>query len=157
MKNKTVAVWLTFFAGPLGLHRLYLKGHMDTLGWLLPWPTLLGAYGVLRARDMGVDDTLSWLLIPLLGFTLAGCALTAIVYGLMDTEKWNRLFNPAAAADAPAGQTNWGTIIGLATALLLGTTALMATIAFSFQHYFEYQQEAAAAQSQLDGTRKSAD
>jgi len=157
MKNKTVAVWLTFFAGPLGLHRLYLKGRMDTLGWLLPWPTLLGSYGVMRAREMGVDDTLSWLLIPLLGFTLAGCALTAIVYGLMDIEKWNRLFNPTAAGDAPAGQTNWGTIIGLATALLLGTTALIATIAFSFQHYFEYQQEEAAAQAQLDGARKSAD
>jgi len=157
MKNKTIAVWLTFFAGPLGLHRLYLKGRMDTLGWLLPWPTLLGSYGVMRARELGVDDTLSWLLIPLLGFTLAGCALTAIVYGLMDIEKWNRLFNPTAAGDAPAGQTNWGTIIGLATALLMGTTALIATIAFSFQHYFEYQRDEAATQQQLDGPKKSAD
>lgn len=157
MKNKTVAVWVTFLAGPLGLHRLYLKGRMDTLGWILPWPTLLGSYGVMRARDMGVDDTLSWLLIPLLGFTWAGCALTAIVYGLMDTEKWNRLFNPTAGSDAPAGQTNWGTIIGMATALFLGTTALMATIAFSFQHYFEYQQETTAASVQSDGVRKSAD
>ncbi len=157
MKNKTIAVWITFFGGPLGLHRVYLKGRMDAIGWLLPLPTLLGTYGVLRARDLGVDDTLSWLLIPLLGFTLAGCALNAIVYGLMDAEKWYRLFNPSASGDAPAGQTHWGTIIGLATALLLGTTALMATIAFSFQHYFEYQQEEAAAQSQLDAPRKSGD
>lgn len=157
MKNKTVAVWITFFLGPLGLHRLYLKGRMDAIGWLLPLPSLLGTYGVLRAREMGVDDTLSWLLIPLLGFTLAGCALNAIVYGLMDAEKWNRLFNPAAASDARAGQTNWGTIIGLATALLLGTTALMATIAFSFQHYFEYQQAAVAAKAQFDSPRKSGD
>lgn len=157
MKNKTAAVWITFLGGPLGLHRIYLKGRMDAIGWLLPLPTLLGTYGVLRARDIGVDDTLSWLLIPLLGFTLAGCALNAIVYGLMDTEKWNHLFNPTAAGDAPAGRTHWGTVIGLATALLLGTTVLMSTIAFSFQRYFEIQQEEAAMQMQPDGTKKSGD
>ena len=42
MKNKTFAVWLTFFGGPLGLHRFYLKGFTDPLGWLLPVPTALG-------------------------------------------------------------------------------------------------------------------
>jgi len=78
MKNKTWAVWLTFLLGPLGLHRLYIKGRMDIVGYLLPIPTLLGLYGVYRARNAGLDDTLSWLLIPLLGFTLAGCALNAI-------------------------------------------------------------------------------
>ena len=40
------------------------------------------------------------MLIPLLGFTIAGCALTAIVYGLMTPEKWNARFNPGAAPDA---------------------------------------------------------
>lgn len=157
MKNKTLAVWITFFGGPLGLHRLYLKGRMDTLGWLLPIPTLLGLYGVQRARDFGLEDTMSWVLIPMLGFTMAGCALTAIVYGLMDTEKWNLLFNPKADAEAGAGKTGWLTIFGLATALLLGTTVLISTIAFSFQRYFEYQMEEQAAQPSLDTSKKAAD
>ena len=42
MKNKTLATWLTFFGGPLGLHRFYLKGLGDLWGWLLPLPTALG-------------------------------------------------------------------------------------------------------------------
>ena len=29
MKNKTLATWLTFFGGPLGLHRFYLRGFGD--------------------------------------------------------------------------------------------------------------------------------
>jgi hypothetical protein len=129
MKNKTLAVWITFFGGPLGLHRLYLKGHMDTIGWLLPIPTLLGLYGVQRARDIGLEDTTSWVLIPLLGLTMAACALNAIVYGLMETEKWNQRFNPSASSEAEAGKTGWWTIAGLATALLIGTTVLLSTIA----------------------------
>lgn len=141
MKNKTLSVWLTLVTGPLGLHRLYLHGKFGWLGWLFLLPSLLGSYGVMRARQFGVDDQLSWLLIPFLGFTLASCALNAIIYGVMDTEKWNRTFNPGAAQDAPAGQTQWLTVAGLGVSLLLGTTVLMASIAFSFQRYFEYQIE----------------
>ena len=62
MKNKTLAVWLTLVLGPLGLHRRYLLGRFDALALALPVPTLLGLYGVLRARSLGVDDTLSCLL-----------------------------------------------------------------------------------------------
>ena len=148
MKNKTIATWLTFWGGPLGLHRFYLKGLGDTLGWLLPIPTALGIYGFQRVQALGVDDQLSWLLIPLLGFTIAGCALNAIVYGLMSPETWNTRFNPQAAPDAPQGQTHWGTIIGIATALLIGTAILMSSLAFSFQRYFEYQIEEARLISQ---------
>ena len=89
MKNKTLATWLAFLGGPLGLHRFYLFGFGDMLGWLLPVPTALGVYGLQRVQQWGQDDQLSWLLIPLLGFTIAGCALCAIVYGLMAPEKWN--------------------------------------------------------------------
>ncbi len=64
---------------PLGLHRFYLHGLGDTLGWLLPVPTALGLYGIQRVQRWGQDDQLSWLLIPLLGFTIAACALVAIL------------------------------------------------------------------------------
>ena len=148
MKNKTLATWLTFWGGPLGLHRFYLQGFGDTLGWLLPVPTALGIYGFQRVQALGVDDQLSWVLIPLLGFTIAGCALNAIVYGLMTPEKWNARFNPQASPDAAAGQTHWSTVIGVALALLVGTAILMSSLAFSFQRYFEYQIEEARLISQ---------
>lgn len=141
MKNKTLAAWLTFLGGPLGLHRFYLRGFGDMLGWLLPIPTALGIYGIERAQLYGLDDLWSWLLIPLVGFTIAGCALTAIVYGLMTPEKWNGRFNAGAAPDAPPGRTGWLTIGAIVVSLLFGTTVLLSSIVFSFQRYFEYQVE----------------
>ncbi len=148
MKNKTIAAWLAFLGGPLGLHRFYLRGMGDLLGWLLPLPTALGLYGIERVQQNGLDDQWSWVLIPLLGFTIAGCALNAIVYGLMTPEKWNARFNPSASLDAAPGQTHWFTIGAIALALLVGTTVLMSSIVFSFQRYFEYQIEEARKISQ---------
>lgn len=141
MKNKTFATWLTFLGGPLGLHRFYLFGFNDWLGWLLPVPTALGWYGLARMRQFGVDDQISWVLMPVLGFCIAGCALMAMVYGLMTTEQWNAKFNPTAAPDAQAGQTSWLTIGAVALSLLIGSPALLSGIVLSFQHYFEYQIE----------------
>jgi hypothetical protein len=141
MKNKTVAAWLAFLGGPLGLHCFYLRGFGSTLGWLLPIPTALGLYGIERVRLYGVDDVWSWLLLPLLGFTIAGCALTAIVYGLMTPEKWNARYNAGAASDAASGRSNWLTIGAVVLALFFGSTILMASIAFSFQRFFEHQIE----------------
>ena len=148
MKSKTLAAWLAFLGGPLGIHRFYLRGLGDTLGWLLPIPTALGLYGIQRVQQFGQDDQWSWVLIPLLGFTFAACALTAIVYGLMTPEKWNRKFNPRAPEDAPAGRTRWLTIIAVVLSLLVGTTVLMSSSVFSFQRYFEYQIEEARKISQ---------
>ncbi len=151
MKNKTLSTWLALLGGALGLHRFYLFGKADTLGWFLPIPTALGLYGVMRARHVGLDDHLSWMLIPLVGFTIAACALNAIVYGLMSRERWNARFNatPLEAQNQPeAGQTSWLTIVAVVAALLVGTTALMGSLAFSFQRYFEWQVELARQISQ---------
>ena len=114
MKNKTLATWLTFFGGPLGLHRFYLCGFGDLWGWLLPLPTALGLYGIERVMQYGQDDLMSWWLIPLLGFNIAACGLNAIVYGLMGREQWNARYNPGAAPDALPGRTTWFTIGGVA-------------------------------------------
>ena len=141
MKNKTLAAWLAFLGGPIGLHRFYLHGFGDLLGWLLPIPTAIGVYGIERARQNGLDDQWSWVLIPMLGFTIAGCALMAIVYGLMTREKWNARFNPSAGEDSIAGGTSWLTIGAVVLSLAFGAIVLMASIAFSFERYFEYQVE----------------
>ena len=148
MKNKTLATWLAFLGGPLGLHRFYLHGLTDPLGWLLPLPTALGVYGIEHVQQFGVDDHWSWLLIPLLGFTIAGCALRAILYALTPPERWNARYNPTAASEAAAGRTNWFTIAAIVAALMVGAGVLMASLAFSFQRYFEYQIEEARKISQ---------
>ena len=156
MKNKTIAVWLTLLAGPLGLHRLYLHRRFDAISWMQLLPTLVGAYGLLRARGIGVDDHMSWLLIPWIGLSAAAAALTAIVYGLMETEKWNARFNPEGTPADTAGASGWLTITGVVTALLMGATVLLSSLAFSFQRYFEYQAEDASVAVVAPDFRKSA-
>lgn len=154
MKNKTLATWMTFVGGPFGLHRFYLFGSNGLLGWLLPVLTMAGIYGVYRARTFGLDDPWSWVLIPILGFTIAACAINALVYGLMATDKWNQRFNPQGGLDARCGHTNWLTIAALVASLLVGSISLMASLAYSFQHYFEYQVEKARLMSQSPEAKK---
>ena len=138
MKNKTFTVWLTLLLGSLGLQRIYLVGRFDRWAWLILLPTAVGWYGVMRARTLGLDDLWSWILIPSGGFALAASALVAIRYGLMDAPAWNARFNPQAEPEDAAGQTQGLTVLGLGASLMVGTTVLMATIAFSFQRYFEF-------------------
>jgi hypothetical protein len=138
MKNKTLTVWLTLLLGSLGLQRIYLVGRFDRWAWLIFLPTAVGWYGVMRARTLGLDDLWSWILIPWGGFALAASALVAIRYGLMDAPAWNARFNPQAEPEDAAGQTQGLTVLGLGASLMLGTSVLMATIAFSFQRYFEF-------------------
>jgi hypothetical protein len=143
-KSKTLATWIAVIGGGVGLHRFYLNGFRDVWGWLHGVPTLIGLYGVQRMNDFGQDDMLAWALIPLLGFALAAAMLAAIVYGLTPDEKWDQRHNPGTAVQA----TGWGAVLGVILALLLGATALMATVAFSGQRYFEYQVEQARKISQ---------
>ena len=135
-KSKTLATWFALIGGAFGLHRFYLYGGRDRWGWLFPWPTLAGLHGVWRMREFGQDDRLATLLIPLLGLMLAATMLVAIVHGLTPDESWNARHNPGVA-DAP--RAGWLAVIGVVLALLLGAGVLMATLAFSFQHYFEAQ------------------
>lgn len=130
------------------MHRLYLFGLGDTLAWLLPIPTTLGLYGLERSMDYGVDDVLSWWLLPLLGFSIAGNSLMAIVYALMSKEQWNQKFNPESDIDSAAGQTQWLTIGVLVVALMVGATSLLSGLVYSFQRYFETQIEEARKISQ---------
>lgn len=142
MKSKTLTVWLAFLGGPFGLHRFYLRGLRDALGWALLVPTALGAYGVWRMWNLGQDDVASWILIPLVGFTVSACCLTGIFYGLMTPQAWNARFNPGADPESPAGRTRWATIWAIGLSLAFGAVVLMASIAISFQAYFNNQVEA---------------
>lgn len=141
-KSKAVATWVAIVGGAFGLHRFYLHGVRDARGWLYPVPTLLGLYGVRRMQLLGQDDRLAWVLIPLLGLTLASAMLGALVHALTADEKWNARYNPAG----PVSRSGWVTTIGAIVALMLGAGVLMATIAFGAQRYFEFEAATDAAQ-----------
>ena len=143
-KSKTLATWIALLGGSFGLHRFYLHGFKDVLGWLHPWPTLLGLHGVLRMLAYGQDDRLAWVLIPLLGLMLSQAMLMAIIYGLTPDEQWNARHNVGGRQH----RTGWPAVIGVIVALMVGAAILMATIAFGMQRFFEVQIEEARKISQ---------
>jgi hypothetical protein len=132
-RDKTAATWLAVVGGTLGLHRFYLHGVRDLVGWLYPLPSLAGLAGVVRMANLGQDDRVAWLLIPLLGLTISAAMLSAIVYALTPDERW------AARFGQHARPTRWGPVLGAITALLLGAGVLLGTIAFGIQKFFEWQ------------------
>ena len=152
--SKTLATWIAVVAGSLGLHHVYLGGRGRWFAALYPLPTLVGLAGVVRMRELGVDDRLSWLLVPWLGVTISVGMLCAIVIGLTPDARWARRHAGSAASpnlatspsavdaddeDAPPGmvRTAWGPVLGVIVALLLGGGVLMGTLAFSIQKIFE--------------------
>jgi hypothetical protein len=146
-KSKTLATWLAFLGGAVGVHRLYLHGLKDLWAWLHVPLTALGLWGVQRVQTLGQDDHLSWLLLPLLGLMVSQAALHAIVYGLTPDEKW------AAKFSQTEHPTAWGPVLGAMAALIVGATALMATVAFSGQRFFEWQMEQRQSQRNVLPTK----
>jgi len=136
-RSKTLATWLAVIGGTLGLHRFYLYGLRDPLGWLHPLPTFLGVLGVHRMSTLGQDDRLAWLLIPLLGLMVTLAMASALVYGLTPDEKWDARHNPGS----PGTSTRWGPVLGVILALMLGAGVMTGTIAFGGQKFFEWQLE----------------
>jgi hypothetical protein len=139
-RSKTLATWLAVIGGAFGAHRFYLHGWRDLIAWLYPLPTLLGLAGVQRMRAFGQDDRVAWVLIPLLGLALSAAMLSAIVYGLTPDDKWAVRHNPGQ----PPQATGWAPVLGVIIALLIGSSVLMGTVAFSGQRFFEWQLEQSA-------------
>jgi hypothetical protein len=137
-RSKTIAAWLALTVGTLGLHRAYLYGKWDWQAWLFPLPTAVGLIGVARMRNLGQDDHLAWVLIPVLGLVISVAMLTSIVYALTPDEKWDTRHNPGQIGVA----TGWGPVLAAIASLLVGGAVLMGTIAFSGQRFFEWQLEA---------------
>ena len=148
--SKTLATWIAIIGGSLGLHHFYLHGLRSRVGWLYPIPTLVGFAGVRRMADHGVDDHLSWALIPWLGLTISVGMLCAIIIGLTTDAKWARRHagdpsRPMVEATReededtpPPGivHTRWGPVLGVIFALMVGGGVLMGTIAFSVERLF---------------------
>ena len=148
--SKSLATWIAVIGGSVGLHHFYLRGFRNPWGWLYPIPTLAGLAGVIRMRNLGVDDRLSWALIPWLGLTISVAMLCAIVIGLTTDAKWARLHagepgQPVVRAtreedeeSPPPGivRTGYGPVLGVILALMIGGGVLMGTIAFTVERLF---------------------
>jgi hypothetical protein len=136
-KSKTLATWLALLGGLVGAHRFYLHGWRDALAWLHPPLSLAGLAGVVRMQNLGQDDHAAWLLIPLFGLMVVVAMLSTIVLGLTPDERWAERHAPPGSAPRA---TRWAPVIAVVIALLVGGAALMGTLAFAGQMFFEYQQ-----------------
>lgn len=123
-KHKTVATALAFLLGGLGVHRFYLKNSVDRLGLLhvccLPLTGLV--YGVGRGLNP------FWVLLPLLVSWIVGW-IEALVIGLTPDDKWDAKHNPGSSR---ASDSHWVLAVILVLTVLVGATAVIATIARLF-------------------------
>jgi hypothetical protein len=134
-RSKTLAAWLAVFLGAVGAHRVYLHGWRDGWAWAGLLPTAAGLLGLLRARNIAIDDTQAAWLMPLLGLMIAAGMLQAILIALTADERWDARHNPGQ----PGRHTGWGAVLAAMFALLVGGGVLMATLAFSGERFFEWQ------------------
>lgn len=142
VKSKTLATWLAVVGGGFGLHRFYLHGLRDVWGWLHVPMTLLGMAGVQRMLAFGIDDHAAPWLLPLGGLSIVAAMFAAILCGLSSDERWDARHNPTAPTGQGTPPGGWLTVIGVITALLIGTTMMLSSITFTLQRYFEAQIEA---------------
>jgi TM2 domain-containing membrane protein YozV len=123
-KNKTLTTALALSLGTLGAHRFYLHGGMDRLGLL--HISSLPIAGLIFSNAHGINTF--YALLPLLVSGIAGC-IEALVIGLTPDEHWDARFNAAAGTRS---QSNWILALLLVATLLVGATALIATISRLF-------------------------
>ena len=123
-KNKTLATALAFLLGGIGAHRFYLKGSVDRIGLLhvcsIPVAGLV--YGIGHAPNP------FYVLLPLILSWIAGF-IEALVIGLMPDERFDAGYN---AASGRPSRSRWPVALILVLTLLVGATALIATIARLF-------------------------
>ena len=80
-RSRAVATLVAFVAGTLGVHRFYLYGFGDVLGWLHPWPTLIGVYVIFLAIGaFTLPVTTRWL--GARNALVGSALLVALGYGL---------------------------------------------------------------------------
>ena len=123
-KNKTLATFLAFVFGAIGVHRFYLRGPVDRLGILhvccLPLTGMV--YG------LGHAPNLFWVLLPLLVSAIVGF-IEALVIGVTPDEKWDARHNGGSGRTS---QTSWVVALLLVLTMLVGTTTLIGTMSRLF-------------------------
>lgn len=122
---KALAALLAAAAGALGAHRLYLgqpRWWLPLAVTLMTIPLLVGVHNWYRTPAFFV------LMIPVVaGF------IEALVLALMPDEKFDARFNPGSARRNRSG---WAAVLVAVGTLMVGTIALITTIALLFETYF---------------------
>ena len=127
-KNKTFTTLLASLFGGIGAHRFYLYGKRDFWAWAhftaLPLSALAIASGSARP----------WLFLGMF-FVISVLAgfLEALVIGVTPDEKWDARHNPASGKTSDSG---WPVVLLLVFTMGVGTTALIATMARTFDLLF---------------------
>lgn len=123
-KNKTLATALAFLLGGLGVHRFYLKGSVDRTGLLhvCSIPATGMVYGLGHAPNP------FYVLLPLILSWIVGF-IEALVIGVMPDERWDAKYN---AGSGRTSRSRWPLALILVLTMLVGATALIATIARLF-------------------------
>ena len=136
-KSQTLTAWYSLIMGTFGFHRFYLHGYRDIAGWLCLCCSCAGLMGVSRMLNLGQDDRIAWILIPILGCTITYSCAMAIYFALMPAERWYaRYVAGTAIIGAESGKTAL-TIAPAILGLLVGGGVFMATITFSIHKLFE--------------------
>lgn len=120
-KNKTLATFLAFLTGGIGLHRFYLRGMHDPWGWV-HFSTLLVS-GI--AMRIWPEQPLMFTAGLLVLSALAGF-LEALVIGLTPDEKWDEVYN---ATTNRKSNSRWPLALLLVLITGAGAVALIAVLA----------------------------
>jgi hypothetical protein len=123
-KNKTLATLLALTLGGLGAHRFYLKGGIDRLGLL----HLCSVPAAGLVHGLGHAPNPFWVMLPLL-LSYIAAFIEALVIGLTPDEKWDAAHN---AGSGRKSRSNWVVVLLLVVTMLVGTTALVATLSRLF-------------------------
>jgi hypothetical protein len=120
-KNKTLATFLAFFGGFSGLHRFYLGGPTDALGWL--HALSVPATGLLMLSNPELPMLINS--APLVMSMLAA-SIETFVLGLMPDEKWDARYNPDSSRRS---DSRWPIAVMMVLNLFYGATLLLTVLA----------------------------
>ncbi len=122
-KNKTFATFLAATTGTAGVHRFYLHGAKDRLGWahFLALPLALIVF---LWRDLPLFAAIAPIYISM----VIGL-IEALAIGLTMDEKWDRIHNRNSGQQSASG---WPLAVLIVLTFGIGAIALIAAIARTF-------------------------
>lgn len=126
-KNKTFATLLALTLGTIGAHRFYLYGRRDILAWMHALSLILTYLLTVTSITQAFFKA-----TPILISTLAGF-MAALINGLTSDKEWDQTHNSISGTRS---NSRWPLALILVLTMLIGSTALIATISRLFDLLF---------------------
>lgn len=127
-KNKTLTTLLAFVFGWVGLHRFYLRGIADKWGWAHAASIPLSSLILVAAPTVAFFFSIGPVIVSALV-----AIIETLVIGLTPDDKWDAKYN---AESGRSSDSRWPLALLLVFAVGVGATALIASIARSFDLLF---------------------